>query len=353
MSQPILVTAISPCRNERGHIRVFLESLLAQDYPVAEWELIVADGISDDGTREILADMETRWAPRLRVIDNPGRIVSTGMNAAIAQARGRFIVRMDCHTEYAPDFIRCSVEILEQTRADNAGGPARTKATGYMQRAIAAAYHSPFSCGGARFHREDYEGYTDTVPYGCWRIDRLKELGLFDEVFVRNQDDELNLRITRSGGRIWQSPRIQSWYSPRPRLDALFWQYFQYGFWKVAVIRKHRIPASPRHLVPGTFAAANLVLLVAAAGGWATGSTAVTWVATAALAFMNGVYLIVSLVAAAVAARHRGWDLIAVLPVVFAVYHLSYGIGFLAGIFHWSLGGGAAGSRRAFTGLSR
>lgn len=350
MTPPILVTAISPCRNERGHIRPFLESLLAQDYPAAAWELIVADGMSDDGTREILRDMEARWTPRLRVIDNPGRIVSTGMNAAIAQARGRYIVRMDCHTEYAPDFIRRSVEILEQTGADNAGGPARTKATGYMQRAIAAAYHSPFSCGGARFHREDYEGYSDTVPYGCWRIERLKQLGLFDEFFVRNQDDELNLRITRSGGRIWQSPRIRSWYSPRPRLGALFRQYFQYGFWKVAVIRKHKIPASWRHLVPGAFAAANVLLLAAAVIGWMAGwAPAAVW----ALALMDGAYLAVGLLAAAAAARHRGWDLVPILPVVFAVYHISYGTGFLSGLFHWSIGGGSVEAGRAYTELSR
>lgn len=348
MNRPIVVTAISPCRNERGHIRPFLESLLAQDYPAGDWELIVADGMSDDGTREILREMEARWAPRLRVIDNPGRIVSTGMNAAIGQARGQYIVRMDCHTEYAPDFIRRSIEILEQTGADNAGGPARTKATGYIQRAIAAAYHSPFSCGGARFHREDYEGDSDTVPYGCWRISRLRELGLFDERFVRNQDDELNLRITRSGGRIWQSPRIQSWYWPRPSLGALFRQYFQYGFWKVAVIRKHKIPASWRHLAPGTFAAANLVLLAIAVAPWPFGRAAL-----AALALMDGVYLAAGLAAAAAAARHRGWDLFPVLPLVFAIYHFAYGIGFLAGLYHWTLGGGTAQTGRAFTELSR
>ena len=350
---PIRVTAVSPCRNERGHIGPFLESLLSQDYPADQWELIVADGMSDDGTREILREMESRYAPRLRVIDNPGRIVSTGLNAAIRQARGHYLVRMDCHTEYAPDFIRRSIEVLEQTGADNAGGPARTRARTYLQRAIAAAYHSPFSCGGASFHNDDFEGYSDTVPYGCWKTGRLKELGLFDESLVRNQDDELNLRITRAGGKIWQSPKIRSWYYPRPRLGALFRQYFQYGFWKVAVIRKHRIPASWRHLVPGAFAAANVLLPAAAVISWMGGWPAAEMAFGGTLLIMDGCYLAVSLLASLTTARRSGWNLLPVLPLIFAIYHVSYGIGFLTGLFYWFRRSKATGVEDAFAGLTR
>src|SRR5262249_29352304 len=152
---------------------------------------------------------------------NPRKITSTGLNRAILAAQGEIIVRMDAHTEYAGDYIRQCVQVLEETGADNVGGAWRTKASGYLQQAVALAFHSPFSAGGARSHEVDYEGYIDTIIYGCWRRKRLIEVGMFDEELVRNQDDELNLRITRSGGKIWQSARIRSWYQPRASLMAL------------------------------------------------------------------------------------------------------------------------------------
>jgi glycosyltransferase involved in cell wall biosynthesis len=353
LKESILVSVISPCRNEVRHIEGFVESLLAQDYPADLWDLIVADGMSDDGTREILRGLEKKHAPRLRVIENPGRIVSIGLNEAIRQARGRYIVRVDCHTEYAPDYIRRSIEVLEKTGADNAGGPARTKAKGFLAEAIAAAYHSGFSCGGARFHNPDYEGYVDTVVYGCWRTSIFEKIGLFDETLVRNQDDELNLRITRSGGKIWQSPAIASWYYPRGRLSALFCQYFQYGFWKVAVIRKHKLPASWRHLVPGAFVGGNLALLAAILCAGLAGQTGAFHLAIALLAVADGLYVVATTVAAAVTARRYGWRLLPILPAVFAVYHVSYGLGFLAGLSRLLIVPRSLSSEGAFTRLSR
>ncbi len=262
-SKPIDITIVSPCRNEVRRVAAFVRSLAAQELDGYSWEAIIADGASDDGTREELS--RCAHGTPVRVIDNPQRIVSTGLNQAVREARGRFIVRMDLHTEYAPDYVARCIETLQQTGARNVGGPARTTPRGTLGAAIAAAYHSSFGCGGARFHDPEYRGWVDTVTYGCWEKPYLEAIGLFDESLVRNQDDELNLRIVRSGGRIWQDPAIRSWYQPRNSLRALFLQYFQYGYWKVAVIRKHRIPASWRHLVPGAFMAANLALATAAA----------------------------------------------------------------------------------------
>ena len=194
-------------------------------------EIIIADGMSTDGTREEL-DRLCGGISNLRVISNSGKIVSTGLNAAIHISRGQFILRVDAHTTYSRDYcVRC-VETIERTGADNVGGAARTLTRGLVASAVAAAYHSRFSTGGAPFHNEKHEGYVDTVPYGCWRKEKLEELGLFDETLVRNQDDELNLRLLRSGGKIWQSRDIISWYSPRSTLSALFRQYCQYGFGK-------------------------------------------------------------------------------------------------------------------------
>src|SRR5919109_4776451 len=247
-----LVSVVIACRNEQAHIEACVRSVLAQRSPTGGFELIVADGMSDDGTRSILRRL-AKESRRLRVVDNPHQIVSSGLNTAIRAARGKIIVRMDAHTEYAPDYINQCLAALADTWADNVGGPARTKASNYTQAAVSAAYHSPFAVGGARFHNVDYEGYVDTVTYGCWRREVFDRIGPFDEALVRNQDDEFNLRLTKAGGKIWQSPRIKSWYRPRASLRGLFQQYMQYGYWKVRVIQKHRLPASVRHLVPGLF----------------------------------------------------------------------------------------------------
>jgi glycosyltransferase involved in cell wall biosynthesis len=327
----IRLSIIVACRNEIRHIRALLDSLLAQDLSGMSWEAVIADGMSDDGTRDLLEQYSKRH-PYLRIISNPGRIVSTGLNAAIRVARGEIIIRMDAHTAYAPDYCRLCVETLERTGADNVGGPARTRAAGVLPHAVAAAYHSPFSTGGAKFHDENYEGWVDTIPYGCWRKTTLERIGLFDEALVRNQDDELNLRLIRAGGKIWQNPAIVSWYSPRQTLSGLFQQYFQYGFWKVAVIRKHRLPGSWRHVAPIGFILVNLFLLIGMGVTKALGAAQWYTISVNLWLSITGAYAVANLIASVVTAREREWATLPYLPAVFAAYHFSYGLGFLAGL---------------------
>jgi glycosyltransferase involved in cell wall biosynthesis len=317
------VTVVVPCRNEYGHIASCVAGLLALEPPRGGFEIIVADGNSDDGSRNILNCLAEKDS-RVRVIDNPGRIASSGLNAAIRAARGGIIVRADAHTEYAPDYLVQCLEVLDQTGADNVGGPARTRTSGYTQQAVAAAYHSPFSVGGARFHNPDYEGCVDTVTYGCWRRGAFERFGYFDEELVRNQDDEHNLRIIRGGGKVWQSPKIKSWYKPRVSLGDLFQQYAQYGYWKVRVIQKHRLPASPRHLVPATFILT--LALLAALSPVVAGASSVLLLAL-------GFYALALLGASVATAAKTEWKLLPLLPLVFVCYHFGYGIGFLHGIW--------------------
>lgn len=259
-----IVSVVVPCRNERGHIDAFCANLRAQVLP-APWRLqaVLADGLSDDGTRECLAQWQQR-EPRWRLIDNPARIVSAALNRAIEQAEGEVIVRMDVHTQYADDYVAQCLRALETSGATCVGGAWQARAQSGRALAIARAFASRFGSGGAASRRADYSGLVDTVYLGAWRRSELLRLGGFDESLVRNQDDELNLRIVRGGGRVWQSAAIRSWYTPRASFAALFRQFYQYGYWKVAVIRKHRLPASPRHLAP--FGLAALLALLAAAG---------------------------------------------------------------------------------------
>jgi succinoglycan biosynthesis protein ExoA len=284
--------------------------------------------MSEDGTRELL-QQHVATHPEFRLIENPDKSVSAGLNRAVRAAHGEIIVRADVHTEYAPDYLRRCVAVLLETGADNVGGPARTKADSYLQEAICLGYQSPFSTGGAAFHDPNYEGYVDTVTYGCWRKSRLLELGLFDEDLVRNQDDELNLRIHRAGGKVYQSSTIKSWYRPRASLTALFRQYMQYGYWKVRVIQKHRMPASWRHLIPGAFVF-GLILLTLVAPFWRVGLFA--WL------LWCGAYVCGNLVATLLTCARPGrLRFLPAMPAVFGAFHFGYGYGFLRGVVNFCL----------------
>jgi len=314
----------------------FLDSVARQDFANYDWEVIIADAMSDDGTRESLLHFALGNS-RIRVIDNPERTTPAGLNAAIRSAKGEIILRMDVHTEYASDYVRTCVETLLSKNAGNVGGPARTRAKGVLPRAVAAAYQSRFACGGAKFHDPDYEGPADTVPYGCWRKGTLERLGLFDTQLVRNQDDELNLRLIRQGESVWQTPAIKSWYSTRSNLSSLFKQYYQYGFWKIPVILKHRLPASWRHLVPGSFVLVNILLLLSTMAAVAAHHFRIAQVSLILLALTLGAYSLCAVAFSILAARRHGWALLPYLPVVFSVYHVSYGLGFLTAVAYFSV----------------
>ena len=329
----VSTSIIVPCRDECQHIGSFLDSVFHQELDGIDVEVLVADGMSEDGTRLILREYAAQFSA-LRIIDNPGKIVSAGLNAAIREAKGEIIVRMDAHSKYAPDYVRSCVEVLHETNADNVGGPALTCADGYLAQAIAHAYHTRFACGGAKFHDPRCQGPVDTVPYGCWRKSTLERIGLFDEKLVRGQDDELNRRIVAAGGTVWLSPRIISWYRPRASLSKLFGQYFQYGFWKVAASRKYHRIVSVRSLMPGlSLLVGILLLLCAAVAGhpesiWGRNTFLTLWLGLVSL------YLMASLASAFLVARRNGWIFLPVMPLVFATYHFSYALGFLLALVY-------------------
>jgi glycosyltransferase involved in cell wall biosynthesis len=330
VSSPQKASIVVPCRNEKAHIERCIRSIQAQENPELVMEVLVVDGMSDDGTREILRRLEAEDG-KIKVLDNREQIVSTGLNTAIRVARGDIIIRMDAHTEYAVDYVRHCVDTLRSSQADNVGGPWVAKGEGYLSRAIAAAFQSPFAVGGARSHSQAYEGDVDSVYLGCWPKQSFLRFGRFDEDLVRNQDDEHNLRIRRGGGKVWQNPTIRSWYRPRGSLEALFRQYSQYGYWKVRVIQKHKLPASWRHLVPGAFVLSLLILVILSGVCLLSTNLLAPRFPLSALYCVLLIYAVAVLIASIVTAARAGCRLLLVLPLVFTCYHFGYGIGFLCG----------------------
>jgi succinoglycan biosynthesis protein ExoA len=348
------VTAVLLCRNEVHLIEKCVQSLLVQRAPPGGFEILVVDGMSDDGTRLVLQRLAKDNAG-LSILDNPQHITPCGMNIGIRAARGRWIAIMGSHNRYAEDYLLRCHEVATLTGAENVGGAMFSEGSTLLQQAIAASHHSPFSCGGASWHDPSFEGPADTVFGGFYQRGVFDRVGFYDESLVRNQDDELNLRLVRAGGRIWISPRIRSWYHPRPSLSPLFRQYMQYGYWKVRVIQKHKLPASWRHLVPGAFVAVLMLLFLLSAlcFPWPVKSFAHFTGQLSALCFISllSFYLLAVLAASVITAARSEWKLLPVLPLVFPCYHFGYGYGFLRGV--WDFVIRRKGAQKNFATLTR
>jgi hypothetical protein len=348
VTAPRTVSVIAPCRNERAHVDAFCTDALAQQLPPG-WalELCIADGASDDGTRERLQALAAA-DPRVRWLDNPERIVSAGLNRALALSRGEVVVRMDIHTRYAGDYIAQCLDALAATGADNVGGPWRADVgadAGAMAQAIVAAFQSAWVAGGAASRRAGHSGWVDTVYLGCWPRATFERWGPFDETLVRNQDDEHNLRIRQGGGRIWQSAGIHSRYQPRATLGQVFRQWFQYGYWKPFVMVKHRQPAALRHLVPAVFVGLwSCSALCALLGGPAWPLFGLTLSYAGAVAALSA-----AVVRASPAGARLSVAVALRLPAVIAAYHLGYGCGSWPGWLDALRGKPGRASQRALT----
>jgi glycosyltransferase involved in cell wall biosynthesis len=317
------VTLIMPIRNEAAFIARSLSSVLTQDYPAERLEVIVADGMSTDGTRQIVKSMQALYS-RLRLIDNPGKIVPVGLNLALRQARGEIIIRVDGHCEIAPDYVQCCVERLQKNEAVGVGGPIETVGETLCARTIALAMSSSFGVGGAAFRTvKDREMMVETVAFPAYKRGALAAAGPFDEELVRNQDDEYNYRLRTLGGKILLSPEIRSRYYSRGTLRSLWRQYFQYGYWKVRVMQKHPRQMRARQFAPFLFVTALLLTLLLmpflAIGAWL-------------FAFIAGLYLAANLGASVLIACKGNWRSLLLMPATFAALHLAYGLGFWAGL---------------------
>ena len=331
-----LVSVIVPVRNEAGFVGRTLDQILAQDYPADRLEIIVADGMSDDGTREVLAEYMERFG-RIKIVDNPSQITPAGLNAAIAAASGDLISRIDGHCEVATDFIRQNVQLLaEHPEAWVVGGPIVHAGKNRFGKAVAIAMSHPAGVGLATHRFPDFEGYVEGAQFPTFRRWVFERVGTFDEDLVRNQDDELNYRITQAGGKSYISPRVKYVYYVRGQFGKLFKQYFHYSFWRIPVLRKHKKPTAPRQMVPPLFFLAMIVLAVVG-----------IWLRQPLVALALPAAYAAALLAIAISVIPRqGPAVAALVPLAMAAMHVAYAAGMAYGcfalLFHraaWDVGG--------------
>ena len=317
------VTVVMPIRNEGRYVERSLGAVLAQDYPAHRLEVLVIDGMSEDGTREtvrrLLADR-----PNAFLLDNPCRVVTPALNIGVTKAQGEVIVLIGGHTVIPTDYIGRSIETLAQTGADCVGGILHTAGETETAQGIALAQSSTFGVGDASFRTGRRQpGEADTVAFGVYRRQVFARIGLFDEELVRNQDDEFNYRLRMAGGRIWLDPAIRSTYYARSTLRSLERQYFQYGLWKMRVFQKVPGSARLRHWIPPLF-------ILAVVGGL----PAALFLPVLRPFYLGGLvcYLLANLVVSCSIAAGAGWQHLPRLPLAFATLHLAYGLGFWAGL---------------------
>lgn len=317
------VSIIVPCYNEIDYIVGFLNEVASQRYGSDICEVLIADGMSRDGTRELLAD-RINDDKKLCVIDNPERIVSTGLNRCIEHASGDIIVRMDVHTKYDQDYVGNCVSVLLDTNADCVGGAWRVDPAVERESAIALAFQSRIGSGGAHSRKTEISDYVDTVYLGCWHTSYLREMGGFDPKMVRNQDDELCHRIRLNGGTVYQSASIVSYYTIRNSMRLLAKQFYQYGYWRPRTIIKHRSISAMRQFYP-----AFLVVLLSVLVVWASFSI---FGAVVLFSFI-AIYLIsIGTLLFAQFGQLRPMHLTFIATICVAIMHISYGAGFLYGL---------------------
>ncbi|MCX6842126.1 MAG: glycosyltransferase family 2 protein [candidate division WOR-3 bacterium] len=318
-----MVSLIVLCRNEQRTIEGCLNSIVNQDYPVGRTEVLVVDGMSEDGTRDIVRGFQTRYRP-LSLVDNPGKTAPCAFNVGIKAATGGLVLFMSAHATYPNDYVRLCVDTSRRTGADNVGGVCVTKAMEdtIQSRLVRAMTTHRFGVGDAEYRLNASEGPVDTVSLPCYDRKVFERIGWFDERLTRNQDYEFNRRLLAAGGRIWCNPSIRVLYYNQATLGGLFRQAFGTGKWNPWMWFVAPYAFAVRHLVPGLFVVSLFLVL----GLWFLVPNG--WIAVAAILVP---YFVLALLASFQQARRFGFALALPLPALFFTYHVSYGLGTLWG----------------------
>lgn len=325
MSSRLKVSVVIPCRNEEKHIQQCVESVLASDYPKELLHVLVCDGRSTDRTREIIQQFESN--PMVQLVDNPEQTTPFALNYGIQAVLTDVVIILGAHAEIATDYVRLCVEtLIKYPDAGCVGGVLDTISEDEQTASIALSMSSSFGVGNAYFRTGERAGYVDTVAFGAYRRSVFERIGLFNPILARNQDDEFNFRLLKSGSKIFLNPEISAKYYVRSSFSKLFRQYRQYGYWKVFVNREQATVTTFRQLIPPIWVAYLCALPVAILVNEYLG---LFWVLGIFAYFTLSIYSAVRMAKSFMQVVQICWS--------FYILHLSYGIGYLEGILDFIL----------------
>ena len=322
MAKKLLVDVIIPVLNEEDYIYDCISSLQSQTYGPENFGIIVVDGGSDDETVKIVMELKEKY-PNITLLQHNGKYASISLNMAVKKSDAIYIIRMDVHADYSYDYVEKCVEYIESTGADNVGGPMIPVGKSSFQKVVAASYYSKFALGARKLHDPQYEGDVDTVYLGSFKRETLLNMGMYDENLHRNEGRDLDFRIVKNGGRVFLTPKIRTYYYPRDSIEGVFRQYFEYGYGKIALIKKHKRPLNLLQLVPFAFL---LFLIVGAVISSVNMYFRYFYIAMLIL------YLCFDAVFS-ISNRHiKGAGQKLLLMAVHFIIHMAYGLGFSRGI---------------------
>ncbi len=317
------ISIILPVRNEERYIESCVVSIFNQDYPAEKMEVIFVDGCSEDQTVKILERLALQYS-RIRILSNPHRTVPYAMNIGIRESHAPVIVRLDAHAEYPPNYIRLSVETLISRDCDNAGGVFVTRGKGLVGEAVAAMLKTPLGVGNASYRLTNQDGYVDTVPFGCFRRELFSRIGGYDERLTRNQDNELNYRIRKNGGKVWLNHEIKVLYYCRDSVRGICRMGYMNGKWNA--ITAALVPGAMgiRHFIPFAFVFCSLIGII--------GMFLHLTVISVLFCMMWGAYLLLDGFYSVSIAKEKGWHFLPIELILYPGFHFSYGFGTIIGI---------------------
>lgn len=323
------VSVIMPVYNEERYIDECLKTLLQQDYPKEKMEWFFVDGMSQDNTVKILEKYKSEYPDLITILMNENKTVPYAMNIGIQKARGEYIVRLDAHAEYESDYISKCIMCLKKTNAENVGGIAITKGKGFTGECIAKMLSSKFGVGNSQFRTNGESGYVDTVAFGAFKREVFEKCGGFDTRLTRNQDNEMNYRIRKNGGKVYLSNDIQFTYYCRDTISGIGDMAMKNGKWNV--ITNKLCPGSMgiRHFIPLTFVL-SIIILVAL--GFIHPFFWLLLCAELLLYLMLDVFFSIKCTS--------GLSEFLLLLVLFPVFHIMYGFGSLKGLLSLNKYGG-------------
>ncbi len=318
-----LVSFVIPMYNEEKNIRKCLDSILAQTYPIEKIEINVVDGNSTDRSRQIVEGYRARHH-NIRLLENPSRKTPKGLNVGARHASGDVIIILGAHTRVKSDFVEQNIRTMKAQKVLCVGGTQINTGDTYIQRAIGKAMGSPFGIMSAPYRYRRRANFVDTVVYAAYHRSLFDQIGYFDEEKIIAEDAEFNWRIRKAGYKIFFTPKIVSYYFPRANLRKLVKQFFRYGILRVNVVKKHLDAIKILHMIPAAFV---LFLVLSGLLTLIRPNVApIFW----GLLLLYGAFLIVASLYTGI---RYGFKYLPVLPFVFAAMQLSFGAGFLVGIF--------------------
>lgn len=324
----IQLSVIIPCRNESKYISKCIDSIVNQDFPKSDLEVFIVDGMSTDGTRDIIAEYCAKY-DYIHLIDNEKHYVPHALNLGIKRAVGEMIMRLDVHTTYDTNYISVLVRKLKELDADNVGCVCRTDVLSKTSKSLAikAVLSSRFGVGNSDFRTGVANvQMVDTVPFGCYKRSVFEKYGLFDERLVRNQDIEFNKRIVNGGGSIYLIPQALCTYFARDTFRTMACNNYSNGRWNILTVKitKRFSSLSFRHFVPMLFVLSLICPLALMPVDIRLGLIS----AASLIAYT----MLTLLMSAKISAQGKGLK-IKHLFAAFVALHLSYGFGSLVGLF--------------------